>query len=288
MANLQRQVDNMKSTPNFQSHVWLDEPREDDPFTANASYCHGYDVFGQLIQQASYADYMLLLFTGEKPTVQQSMLFETLNVALANLGPRDASVRAAMNAGVGGSSAASSIIAALAVSAGQTGGCRETYVLTQWFDEHGTDYSKWINQLKQPNSARLREDIWDEFQHTPGFKQYGVSFPETLSLLLETLCQCGDFPIIRWLSENRNRFEKDLSAPMAHTFIGAAVYHQLGLNAEKAEMCALLMSLPGAAIHALEAKHQGWRKFPFFGQSVELTDDPGVIAPLPNIGEQCQ
>jgi citrate synthase len=271
--------------PNFHSQIWLDEAQADDPFTAQASYCHGFDVFGQLIQKASYSDYILLMFSGEKPSAPHSNLFEVMAIALANLGPRDASNRAAMNAGVGGAPAASCLISSLAIGAGQTGGCRETYVLTQWFERLGTDTKLWKAQLKEPNSQRLREDIWDEFEHAPGFNPHGVSFPKTLYQLLEALDSCGDFPVIKWLIASRGEFEQELNVPMGLTFISAAVFYELGFNADQAEICALLLSLPGAAVHSLEAKNQGWRKFPFFGKSIELTDDPGPIAPLPIVKE---
>lgn len=275
----------MSDKPHFESKIWLDESQLEDPFTAKQSFCHGFDVFGQLIKQASFSEYILLLFLGEKPTCSQTKLFEALAVSYANLGPRDASVRAAMNSGVGGAPAASSLIAALAVGAGQTGGCREIFILTHWFHKYGTDLKKWENQLKSPNSERLREDIWDEFKHPPGFKSYGVLFPHTLQQLLDYLSSTDDYPVIQWLTENRSYFEQALGAVMAHTFIAAAVFYQLGFAPEQAEICALIIMLPGAAVHSLEAKKQGWRKFPFFGQSVELLDDPGVIAPLPDIKE---
>lgn len=275
----------MPDKPNFQSQIWLDEAQPEDPFTAQASYCHGFDVFGQLIQKASYTDYILLMFNGEKPSAQQSKLFETLAIALGNLGPRNASNRAAMNAGVGGAPAAACLISSLAIGAGQTGGCREIYTLTQWFEQLGINRQLWITQLKTPNSQRLREDIWDEFKHAPGFELHGVNFPKPLTQLLEALDACGDFPVVTWLIESRSEFELEMAVPMGLTFISAAVFYELGFTPDKAELCALLLSLPGAAVHSLEAKNQGWKKFPFFGQSIELTDDPGPIAPLPSVKE---
>jgi citrate synthase len=275
----------MAEKPHFESAIWLDEPQEDDPFTAKASYCHGYDVFGQLIQKASFIEYLLLMFLGEKPTKTDAKLFETLAISLANLGPRDASVRAAMNAAVGGAPAASALISALAIGAGQTGGCREVFTLTRWFERHGLCIKNWLVQLQHPNSDRLREDIWDNFQHAPGFKPHGVSFSQNMQELLDALSTCGNYPTITWLNDHRHTLEHELGSVMGHTFIAAGVFHELGFSAQSAEICALLLILPGAAVHALEAKEQGWRKFPFFGQSVELTDDPGVIAPLPDIKE---
>lgn len=275
----------MSKQPRFETKIWLDQAQQGNPFVADASYCHGYDVFGELVNRAGYADYLLLLFTGAKPAPEESRLFEVLGIALANLGPRNASVRAAMNAGVGGAPAAASLISALAVGAGQTGGTREIYMLTQWFHELGLCVELWEKQLANPNAARLREDIWDEFSHTPGFDPHGTECSLRLLQLLSCLNKCGNFPVLKWLAEQRPVFEQQLGKPMSMTFISAAVYFQLGFSADQAEMCALLTSLPGAAVHALEAKNQGWRKFPFFGSSVELTDDPGQINTLPETGE---
>jgi citrate synthase len=188
-----------------------------------------------------------------------------------------------MNAAVGGAPAASALISALAIGAGQTGGCREIFMLTHWFDKLGLDIEQWIIQLNNANSERTREDIWNEFKHPPGFKRHGVAFPESLQLLLSELAAQDDYPVLKWLQVSRIYFEGELNLVMNHTFIAAAVFHQLGFKPAQAEMCALLMILPGAAVHALEAKEQGWRKFPFFGQSVELVDDPGVLGPLPDI-----
>ena len=42
-------------------------------------------------------------------------------------------------------------------------------------------------------------------------------------------------------------------------------------------MLFLLLRLPGAAVHALEQKKLGWRKYPFFGDGLTLTNDPGPV-----------
>jgi citrate synthase len=47
----------------------------------------------------------------------------------------------------------------------------------------------------------------------------------------------------------------------------------LGCTPEQGEMLFLLLRLPGAAVHALEQKHTGYKNFPFF--QIELENDPG-------------
>src|SRR5205814_8308814 len=101
------------------TRIWLEEPEPDNAFATRAAYCHGFDVYGEMLGRASWSDMLYLLFLGETPSRQQATLLNALAVALANAGPRDPAVHAAMCAGVGGSTAAASLMAALAVGAGQ-------------------------------------------------------------------------------------------------------------------------------------------------------------------------
>ena len=33
----------------LQSRIWLEEPEPNDAFARRAAYCHGYDVFGEML-----------------------------------------------------------------------------------------------------------------------------------------------------------------------------------------------------------------------------------------------
>jgi hypothetical protein len=88
------------------STIWEEEAQPEDPFNADACFCRGYDVYGDLLGKAKYLDYLYLLFRGEPPSASERDALELLAVALANPGPRDQSVHAAMAAGVGGSTSA--------------------------------------------------------------------------------------------------------------------------------------------------------------------------------------
>jgi len=107
------------------TRIWQEEAQADNPFATHTAFCHGYDVHGQMLGRASWVDMLYLLFKGEAPSPAQARLLEALALALANPGPRDPMVHAAMCGGVGGSHAAASLIAALAVGAGQSGGARD-------------------------------------------------------------------------------------------------------------------------------------------------------------------
>src|SRR3954469_18564671 len=127
----------------IESSIWLEEPEPDNPFATRAAYCHGYDVYGEMLGRSGWADMLFLLLRGEAPSRSQRCMLEILAVALANPGPRDASVHAAMCGGVGGSSAAASLMAALAVGAGSLGGSREIGLSMEAWLTFGTDMSAW-------------------------------------------------------------------------------------------------------------------------------------------------
>lgn len=248
------------------TRIWLEEPEADNPFATKAAYCHGYDVYGEMLGQARWVEMLYLLFRGEAPSSAQANLLEALAVALANPGPRDPSVHAAMCGGVGGSPSASSLIAALAVGAGQACGGREVYLCIENWISCGTDEQAWQQKLTTP--AKEIASIWPTPEHPPGFDPHGV---RTATSVIQTLsCLAGLSPghKLRWLAENREALEKAAGLPLALSGVAAAAFADLDFSPEQAEMLHLLLRLPGAAVHALEQRPLGYKQFPFF--SIEL------------------
>ena len=268
--------------PNYQSSIWLEEPESNNPFTAKSSYCYGYDVYQDILPKASLSEYWYLLFVGERPNSAQAQLLEKIAIAIANPGMRDESIRAAMNAGVGGSTAAASLIAALGVGAGQYGGAREIFTLVQQWQKSGCKLTEWENFLNKPNQDYDRVDIWSEYEHAPGFEPNGETCPTPVLQTLEQLATICPNGAIAWLKQHREQFEQLIQYPLSMTGVIASAMFDLGLSAKQAEMLFLILRLPGAAVHALEQEQLGWKKFPFFGQNTTLTDDPGFMG-LPTV-----
>jgi citrate synthase len=268
----------------YHSKIWYEQPEPNDPFSAKNCFCHGYDVFEDILPNASWSEYLYLIFKGERPSPSAGLLLEKLAVAVANPGLRDNSVRAAMNAGVGGSTAASSLIAALGVGAGQFGGAREIYSLVSQWEICGTDLEGWQSFLLNPNSRNARTDIWKEYDHSPGFNPNAKSCSNTTIELLEYLCQIYPSGAIHWLREFRSELEQFCEQPMSTASVFACAFHELKFSASEAEMLYLILRLPGAAAHSLEQKKLGWKQFPFFGAQTILTDDPGKRTQ--NFGEE--
>lgn len=258
------------------TRIWREEPHPDNPFQAEACYCSGYDVYGDLLGKASYIEYLFLLFQLERPTPVQTRLLEILAVAIANPGIRDHSVRAAMNAGVGGSTRASALMAAVAVGAGNLGGAREVYAAVEIWNQCGTDLAAWQARLEHPPVPE-RADIWPEFEHAPGFNPQSVTCATPVLQTLDKLLLSEELVVLPWLAKHRQNLELSAGDPLAMTGVVAATCVELGFAKEQAEMLYLLLRLPGAAVHALEQEKRGVARYPFFPDGIRLTNDPGPI-----------
>ncbi len=230
-----------------------------------------------MLGKVSLIEYIWLLFKLERPSKPQATLFESLAVALANPGPRDHSVRAAMNAGVGGSTRPSALIAAISVGAGNLGGSREVYTALQYWQQCGTDLKAWQSIIENPPKEE-RADVWPEFEHTPGFDPNGASCPTPVKQLLDYLCTIEGTETLQWLQKHRSDLENYAQTPLTFSGVAAATFHDLEFQPEQAEIIYLFLRLPGAAAHALEQEKMGFTRYPFFATGLTLINDPGPIA----------
>jgi len=242
--------------------IWLEEPEPDNSFATRAAHCRGYDVYGQMLGHARWLDMLWLLFRGEAASAAQSQLLENLALALANPGPRDAAVHAAMCAGVGGSTAAAALMAALSVGAGQYGGARDVWLAMQDVNACGRDLVAWRHRLAAPPADVAT--IWPACEHAPGFDPHGVGCATIVKQTLAALAACGAGPQLPWLHEHRATLEAAAHAPLAMSGVAAAAFSDLGFTPDQGEMLHLLLRLPGAAAHALEQRESGHKRFPFF------------------------
>lgn len=243
--------------------IWQEEPEADNPFAAAKCYCSGYDVYGEILEKSSWAEYLYLLFKLEKPEPWQATLIEKVAIAIANPGIRDHSVRAAMNAGVGGSTSASALMAALAVGAGQYGGAREVYACINRWEQCKQNLNLWEQSIEgDQNNEQI--DGWPRIEHPPGFDPNSIHCANPVLQTLAKLASIHEAKCTNWLYENRVQLEKVARMPLAMTSVISCALYDLGLNAEQSEIIFLILRLPGAAAHALEQKQLGWKKYPFY------------------------
>lgn len=262
----------MSSDDSIRSALWREEPESDNPFAAKRALCAGYDVFGDLLGKASWVEFVYLLFKGERPTPVEAALFNDLAVVLANPGPRDHSVLAAMAGGAGGSTPAASLMAALAVGAGQLGGAHEVALCVEAWGNLGTDLTAWQEFVSTPLGDD-RPDIWPTPEHPPGFDPNGATCPTPVRQTLARLASLSAGAALPWLQENREALEYSAKLPLTMSGVAAAALFDLGFSAAQAEMGYLILRLPGAGVHALEQQEKGWRSYPFYSNGLELADD---------------
>lgn len=259
----------------YHSNFWFEEPEESNPFAAKASYCHGYDVYGQVIARASWFEYLLLMFKGDRPQPAEAALLEKLAMVLANQGPKEAGIRAAMNGGVAGTNHSSALMSSLAVGSGLYGGSQELEICIRLWGECGQDIERWKARLQAPQEDE-RADIWPVIEHPPGFDPNGDGTPTTLLQSLDLLVQFApEKGALYWLQNHRNTLEGFFGCPISISAVAAAAFVDLGLDQDQGSMLYLMLRLPGAAVHALEQRKMGWKKFPFYSSAIELEDDPG-------------
>jgi citrate synthase len=253
----------------IRTRIWREEAEPDNPFAARAAYCRGYDVYGEMLGQARWVEMLFLLFCDEPPSPAQADMLETLAVALANPGPRDASVHAAMCGGVCGSTAAASLMAALAVGAGQYAGGHEVFLAMEAWTQCGEELGAWQRWID--GSAATPGSIWPAPGHPPGFDPHGVRTATPVRQTLDRLANYGIGSRLTWLQQNLGALETLASCPLALSGVAAAAFSDLGFSPEQGEMLHLLLRLPGAAAHALEQRPLGYKKFPFGVIELETT-----------------
>src|SRR6185369_3945661 len=229
----------------IESRIWLEEPEPNNAFACRAAYCHGYDVYGEMVGNAGWVDMLYLLFKGEAPSRSQVAALEVLAVALANPGPRDASVHAAMCAGVGGSPAAAALTAALAVGAGAAGGAREVFLAMQAWLSCGKDLDAWSNHWREPKRHGAEPiSIWPSAEHPAGFDALGVDTATPVKQVLARLALLDADSRCAWLQSSLSALEQACGYPLSLVGVAAAALVDLGMLPEEGEMLFLLLRLP--------------------------------------------
>ncbi|SMF14786.1 citrate synthase [Alteromonadaceae bacterium Bs31] len=258
----------------FTSAIWSERAEADDPFTAAECRCAGYDVFGDLLGQVEWIEYLFLLFRKEPPSQPQKRLLNDLAVALAAQGPRDLATQAATSAAAGGSPMAACLMAALSVGAGQHGGAREVYHAVLCWESFAQDTKQWQRYLSQ--SWPLPDpSTWPDREHPAGFDPNGLACSRPTLQTLSRLASHPATPHLNWLRDKRPALETAASMPLALSGVAASAFFDLGFDAQQAEMLYLLLRLPGAAAFALEQHVEGWSSYPFHSEGLHLLNDPG-------------
>lgn len=298
----------MPHNDKISSSFWDEMPEPDNPFMAQSCHCHGYDVYGDLLGKVGWLNYFYLLLTGERLSEKKQMILETAAVAIANPGPRDPSVRGAMNGAIGGSQAAACLMSALAIGAGQSGGAHEVYLAMQMHNDWSRELSCWQIELPKylQNAAQQEIDAWPLLEHIPGFDPNAVRASQVVLRLFQHILPAElitadyssykahenepvapnnalnnalnnastEFRTTQWLWQTRSVLEEIIGYPLGLTGLISAIFIDLGLTPLQGEMLYMILRLPGAAAHALDQTGKKFHEYPFFSQSLDILNDP--------------
>jgi citrate synthase len=237
------------------TRIWDETPDPQSPFLGRAVRLYGYDYYGELMGRAGWIEVLWLLFTGDAPSPHQATLLERLAVALANPGPRDPAVHAAMCGGIGGSLPAASLMAALAVGSGADGGGDDLKRAMHAWTAAGGDFGRLVAEF-----AKHADDhgTW------PGFNPRSIGTGEPVLQCLDRLAASPLAHRLKHLKASVAPLSEAARCGLSLTGLAAAAFADAGLSPLQGEALYLLFRLPGALAHALEQMEHKHKQFPFF------------------------
>ncbi|GLX80305.1 hypothetical protein tinsulaeT_36450 [Thalassotalea insulae] len=243
-----------------QTKILLEQPSESNHYISQKSYLYGYDV-AQLISKKSFAETLLLLFTGELPAAANARLLERLMIALINLGPRHPAVKASMTAGVSKSNAEHLLPIGLSVLGGKENGAQEVAEAISFIYANIDKSPQFLADSLLKESAEELAQHSGEFHLVAGFGNYYGSIDEltqahadaVLSPTVEDKDQHCTY--IDWGLAFVERLES-ANIGILKTGLAAMVFCHLGIAAREAVGLYQLLCAPGIFAHGVEQTHK--------------------------------
>ena len=239
--------------------IWQEKASSDNPYIADQSYCHGYDLL-ELMSKRGFADVLYLLFRGELPTSSQSEMLETLMIALINPGPRHEAVRAAATAAVSKADPVHLLPIGLSVLGGAYLGGGEV-----------VDTMRFLRRSARKSSALAAEDMLalhprppeGDWRVAPGFGTRFGSADLLSSNIAERLCELpGAGRYLDWARSFVSEL-KPSGAAWLPPSVAAATLMDLGFSTRGGGGLFQLLSAPGILAHGLELAGKPITAMPF-------------------------
>jgi len=259
----------------------------ENPFVAKKTLWHGYDA-EKLAVGYGWTEMLFLLSQGELPSDTQNQQLNTLMTFLANPGPRDAAVRAAMNCGVGKTPLPTILTTGLTVRGGMADGAMHVEaamrLLRGGFSEAENSPPEQLIDDYRTFQAEHRDDEivpWPEVP--PGFGlHYGGRDLRAEKLLAITEEQHDKY--LRWARfiEMQLAMEHE---PQYLTLPGvtAAILCDLGFSAEHGAGVYMIAGSAGILAHGVEQLPRNWNEYPFWADpSYYHYDGPDALHRVDN------
>ncbi len=238
-----------------QTRILFEQASALNPYVAQARYLQGYNVI-ELMQKKSFAEVLLLLFTGELPDKNKAELFEKLMIALINLGPRHPAIKAAMVAGVSKANTEHLLPIGLSVLGGKQNGALEVEQAVIFFQEN---IKKSPTQVAEQLSGDRASHTEGEYHLCAGFGSHYGSIDEFSASLMQQLISDehhkASFPFLHWAKQFSQALAPD-NMGILITGLAGAVFCELSIKAREAIGLFQLICAPGVFAHGVEQTHK--------------------------------
>ncbi len=252
------------------TRIWEEMSSADNPYIAEGSRCHGYDVM-ELMKGCSYIDMFYLLFRGDLPSEHERQLLEQLMIGLINPGPRHPATRAAMNAGIGKTDPQHILPISLAIMGGEHLGAGEVEGAMRFMRKYRKHDPIQIANKMLDEKANDRPESGD-WHIVPGFGSRFGSVDLMPSKLASSLVELpGSDVILEWGNQFSLALERH-NMGWLNVSVAAAVFADLGFHPRYGAGLFQLLSAPGLLAHGMEQANKSITAMPFISDEAYTID----------------
>ncbi len=258
----------------IRTNICHETPSATNPFVAEKTLWHGYET-GKLCEAYGWTEMLFLMSQGELPAPEQNRLLNRMMTFLANPGPRDAGVRAAMNCGVGKTPLSTILTTGLTVRGGMAEGAMHVDAAMRLLkgqlpadEQRSAGQSDDAKQLIDAYRTFQQEHKDDEVvpwpEHPPGFGlYYGEKDSRAVKLAGLVEGQCGNAMQLALEIEAVLSGEEK---PVYLTLPGvvAAILCDLGFTPEHGAGVYMIAGSAGILAHGIEQLPRNWNEYPFW------------------------
>lgn len=263
MTTIKIESRNEQFTQKVSTAITKEVAADDNPFLVKEMRIHGYELF-ELMQKRSYTDMFYLMYIGELPDKRQKALFDTLAMALLNLGPRHVATRAAMNAAVGRTATSHVVPIANAVMTGDYNGAEEVESVMRFLrnnkDNKPQDVAAQLSEkLKQNMPEKGDVLLCDGFG-----SDFGGQSPLLLKLADILAGHAESDGYFHWAKAFVDAIDIDDCGWRLAGVVGAALM-ELGFNYRQGGGVLQVLCAPGAFAHGVDFASRPITDIPFIG-----------------------
>ncbi len=244
---------------NISTKICLETPCQDNPYLAEESYYHGYNLM-ELMTKRRFVDVLYLLFRSELPTPQESEILEQLMIGLISPGPRHPATRAAMIAGVGKTDTSHLLPISLTILSGEHLGAASVEPAMRFLRKNRRKPPGEVAEQLFSDSSPPAEGDW---HIAPGFgSRFNGIDPIPGKMARQLLRLEGADDTLKWAEQ----FAQSIAAHnqgWLTTGLAAAVLTDLGFAPRAGAGLFQLFAAPGLLAHAVEFANKPISAMPF-------------------------